>query len=78
MPVDVMGIDPGSAVEIVVETVSDPEMHDLATLARSQGARFREEAAKSSGGSARCESYKQRTALHVWCKCTEGEDHARG
>ena len=47
MSVNVMGIEPGSAVEMVVETMHSAEFALVAQLAREQQARFMAEAAKT-------------------------------
>jgi hypothetical protein len=47
LPGDVMGVEPGSAVEMRVETLPDEELHAIADLARVQAARFHAEAAQA-------------------------------
>lgn len=47
LPIELVGIEPGSAVEIVVETLARAELPAVAALARAQAERFRVEAAKA-------------------------------
>jgi hypothetical protein len=47
VPIELVGIQPGSAVEMVVETLAPAELPAVAALARAQAERFRVEAAKA-------------------------------
>jgi hypothetical protein len=51
MPIELMDIQPGSAVEFVVETLAPTELPAVAALAKGQAERFRVEAKKARAAS---------------------------